>query len=153
MLRPGDPAPALRASDHRGHPVDVHAMCASGPVVVYFFPRDFTPGCTAQACAFRDAHPDFGTAGVEVVAISADDAETHRRFAERYALPFRLVSDPDRSIARAWDAMALWGLWPARVTYLVGRDGRIAASIRDELRMQRHVIEVRRALERLRSAG
>jgi peroxiredoxin Q/BCP len=157
MLQVGQSAPALRAHDHRGLPVDTDELRKRGPVVVYFYPRDFTPGCTREACMFRDAFSDLEGLGASIVGVSVDDDASHARFAAQYALPFALVSDPDHAIAKEFGAMRILGLLGARrITYVIDRDGIVRAALHHELSMSAHVDGVRRAiaeLTRLPAAG
>ncbi len=105
---------AMRLSDARGR-----------PAVVYFYPKDGTPGCTKEACAFRDAWKRFAAAGVSVFGVSSDSRESHQEFARDHHLPFPLVADEDESVARAWGVgSSLFGY--SRVSFLVGPDGHVA---------------------------
>jgi peroxiredoxin Q/BCP len=125
MLAVGDPAPPLVAVASNGAKVDLAAMRGKH-VAVYFYPKDDTPGCTKQACAFRDAWSKLQSAGIEIVGVSVDDDESHRAFAEKYSLPFPLVADPDKKITQAFGVPLLGPGFASRVTYLVGPDGKIA---------------------------
>ncbi len=131
--RVGDRAPALELPDERG---EIHRLAdrRGSWTVVYFYPEDDTPGCTTEACGFRDLHDDIGVGGTEVWGISPDDAASHARFRIKFGLPFTLLSDPDHAAADAWGAWReknsygrkYWGI--GRSTYLVGPDGTIAAA-------------------------
>ena len=130
--------------DHRGR-----------PLVVYFYPKDFTPGCTREACAFRDAREELvGLFGAEVVGVSRDSHETHARFAETHRLPFALVADPDGAITRAFDAQLFMGILPLskRVTYVVDAEGTIRGVFDHQRAAERHVDEVRECLASLAPA-
>ena len=105
ILKEGVPAPLISANDQDGKPVRLEEY-RGRKVVLYFYPKDDTPGCTKEACAFRDNLPKFNTVGVEVLGVSVDDERKHKKFAEKYNLPFRLVSDPDKSIVEAY---GVWG--------------------------------------------
>jgi len=128
MLAVGDPAPEFELPDQHGDPV---ALPTEGPVVVYFYPRADTPGCTTEACGFRDAWNGFESRGVEVFGISDDPVEDLAAFAERYELPFTLLSDADGSVARAYASYGERDVGDRTIestfrnTYVV-RDGRIA---------------------------
>jgi thioredoxin-dependent peroxiredoxin len=119
----GAPAPELRATAHDGRVIDLSARTA--PTVVYFYPRDETPGCTAAACAFRDTWDRFEAAGVLVVGVSADSLESHRKFAESHNLPFPLVADEDLAWAHAFGVDTTLGM-THRVSFLIDAGGRIA---------------------------
>jgi peroxiredoxin Q/BCP len=119
----GSPAPTFRAVAHDGTMVDL-AELRGRPVVVYFYPKDETPGCTREACAFRDAWEKLAKRNVALIGVSGDDAASHRAFAERHKLPFWLVSDADGRIASAFGVPRVFGL-TARHTIVIGRDGRV----------------------------
>ncbi len=128
ILQEGIPAPAIAAKDQDGKIVTLEEY-RGRKVVLYFYPKDDTPGCTKEACAFRDNFPKFNSAGVEVLGVSIDDEGKHKKFSEKYQLPFRLVSDPDKRIVEAY---GVWGLkkfmgreymGTARVTYLINEEG------------------------------
>jgi len=126
-LRAGDPAPDFALPDQHGRVrslVDYRGRW----LVLYFYPRDNTPGCTAEACGFRDQHDELSVLGAEVVGVSTDDTGRHRRFAERHALGFSLLADTDGAVARRYGA--LWRLGPLRVarrhSFLIDPEGRIA---------------------------
>ncbi|ACF44346.1 thioredoxin-dependent thiol peroxidase [Pelodictyon phaeoclathratiforme] len=128
ILQEGIPAPAIAAKDQDGKLVTLEEY-RGRKVVLYFYPKDDTPGCTKEACAFRDNFPKFNSAGVEVLGVSIDDEGKHKKFSEKYQLPFRLVSDPDKRIVEAY---GVWGLkkfmgreymGTARVTYLINEEG------------------------------
>ncbi len=120
----GDPAPSLRALDHRGKDIDLAAL-RGAPVLVYFYPKDGTPGCTREACAFRDVWDRYTAAGVVVLGVSSDDAEAHRAFAEEHKLPFALISDPDLTWARAFGVDSTLSIIH-RTSFLLDREGKVA---------------------------
>jgi peroxiredoxin Q/BCP len=121
LIRDGTPAPAFSARDQTGA-VRTLAEFSGRPLVLFFYPRDGTPGCTKEACAFRDAWKRYEEAGVGVVGISTDDVATHARFAAEHRLPFPLLADEDGAVARAYGVDLTLGL-AQRVTVLVGPDG------------------------------
>lgn len=150
MLSPRERAPDFVRPDHLGRTIDTAALRAAGPLVVYFYPRDFTGGCTREACLFRDAFDELAGLGASIVGLSVDDDDSHRRFAERYRLPFSLVSDPDRALARQYGIVRAGGLLGAwRVTFVIDRDGTIRETLHSELSMSAHVKGVRDALAAL----
>ncbi|MHB1598256.1 MAG: thioredoxin-dependent thiol peroxidase [Acidimicrobiales bacterium] len=126
----GDEAPGFSLPDHDGATVSL-AGFAGRRVVLYFYPADDTPGCTKESCQFNDRLADFAGAGVEVLGISPDDAESHRRFRERYDLGVRLLTDTDHAVMErygAWGEKTLYGrtsVGVIRSTFLVGPDGRV----------------------------
>ncbi len=124
LLAEGSPAPALATTDHRGEMVDLTQL--GGTItVVYFYPRDDTPGCTAEACAFRDAWTRFQDAGVKIIGVSVDSNESHAEFATKHELPFGLIADEDRRWAKAFGVGMMMGM-TKRVSFLIGPDGTIA---------------------------
>jgi thioredoxin-dependent peroxiredoxin len=151
MLAPGTQAPDFQRRDQRGDELSLEAIRARGPVVLYFYPRDFTPICTKEACSFRDAFEELDTSGVTILGVSPDDEATHRRFADSHRLPFSLLTDSDGSLARAYGVRGFLGLFVQRVTYVIDREGTIRGAFRDELRAGRHLAEVRKCLETINS--
>lgn len=148
MLKVGDRAPSFRAPDQDGKEIALEDLLANGPVVLYFYPRDFTPVCTKEACLFRDAHGELADRGAQVIGVSADTEQTHREFAGKHDLKFPLLSDPNRKLAKDYRAVHPFGLGTQRVTYVIGQDGHIRGAFHHELRAQKHVDEV---LELLRA--
>jgi peroxiredoxin Q/BCP len=129
-LEPGDPAPEFALADETG--VIVHSAEFRGRrVVVYFYPKDDTPGCTKEACQFTEHYDGFEKAGVEVIGISPDQGEAHRRFREKYGLRVKLLSDPSHGVMEvygAWGEKILYGrksVGVIRTTVLIGADGRV----------------------------
>jgi thioredoxin-dependent peroxiredoxin len=121
LLGAGAEVPDLKAPDHRGAAVALRDGKSS---LVFFYPKDNTPGCTREACAFRDVWQKFETAGVRVIGVSADSAESHRGFAEKHGLPFSLIADQERQWARGFGVGKFFGM-TQRVSFLVGPDGRV----------------------------
>ncbi|MGD1983522.1 MAG: peroxiredoxin [Chromatiaceae bacterium] len=138
MLQPGDKAPDFTLPDQDGRPVSLSEAVAEGPVVVYFYPADFTPGCTKEACAIRDMHPDIATSGVRVLGISPQDPASHARFRDRYGLPFTLLADPEKRAVRAFGVDGPFGLGVRRATFLVNADRVIESSVVADLRIGLH---------------
>jgi peroxiredoxin Q/BCP len=130
MLEAGAQAPDFELVDHRGQRIRLRDLRGKR-VVLYFYPRDGTPGCTREACSFRDVYAKLQKAGVVVLGVSPDPPESHARFRQRHRLPFPLLSDPEGKVAQAYGAWAQktlygrkrWGV--ARTTFLVGPDGRV----------------------------
>jgi peroxiredoxin Q/BCP len=123
-LAVGAEVPALTRDDHQGQAVDLRALQGS-PVLVYFYPRDGTPGCTKEACAIRDTWNRFEAAGLVVLGVSSDSAESHRKFAEEHGLPFSLIADQDHAWAEAFGVDLTMGM-TSRVSFLIGRDATVA---------------------------
>lgn len=124
LLPVGASAPDLTALDATGHAVRLSEM-RGRPAVVYFYPKDETPGCTKEACAFRDAWKRYEAAGISVIGVSRDSDESHKEFRVNHALPFPLAADPDGNVQRAYGVgNGIFGL-TSRVSFLVGADGTI----------------------------
>ena len=151
MLKVGEPAPDFTLEDDEGGSVTLASLRAEGPFVLYFYPADFTPVCTRQACMFRDMHPELVSAGVRVFGVSPQDAETHGRFREAHQLPFPLLVDHDLRVAEAFGALLPMGLGIRRASFLVDTDGRIADAVGADLRVGRHEAFARRVIERVRA--
>ena len=130
MLEAGDKAPPFTLTDAGGHQVSLKDF-AGRNVVLYFYPRDDTPGCTKEACGFRDAWSELQELGVTVLGVSADDAGSHTKFAAKYRLPFTLLSDPDRKVMTAYGAYGPKTMYGKKVvgvirsTVWIGPDGRV----------------------------
>jgi peroxiredoxin Q/BCP len=130
MLEPGTKAPAFTLTEATGKKVSLQDF-AGRDVILYFYPRDDTPGCTKEACGFRDAWDELRELGVVVLGVSADDADSHQRFAAKYRLPFPLLSDPDRSVMTAYGAYGEKTMYGRKVvgvirsTVWIGPDGRV----------------------------
>lgn len=143
MIREGQPAPDFRGRTAEGREISLADFRGRGPLVLYFYPKDNTPGCTKEACGFRDHRSDVVAAGGEIVGVSMDDAESHRRFAAQHRLDFPLLSDPDGAIAGAYGVARLGGwipfLPPRRVTFVIDREGIVRKVIASELSMDAHV--------------
>ena len=123
LLPVGASAPDFGATTKAGEPTRLSAMHGS-PVVVYFYPKDETPGCTKEACAFRDAWGKYQAQHVAIVGVSRDTEESHRKFVKAHDLPFPLAADEDGSIARSYGVKSSFGV-SSRVTFLVGADGKV----------------------------
>jgi thioredoxin-dependent peroxiredoxin len=130
LLQAGQKAPGFTAKDQDGKDVSL-ADYLGKKVILYFYPKDDTPGCTKEACAFRDNLPNFIKTGIEVLGVSVDSEKSHKKFADKFQLPFRLVSDEDKSIVESY---GVWGkkkfmgreyMGTNRVTYLIDEKGSI----------------------------
>jgi peroxiredoxin Q/BCP len=138
-LQVGDKIPQFSAKVSNGDDFDSSSIVGKKPVVFYFYPKDNTPGCTAQACSFRDQFEDFKDLGAEVIGISSDSVESHVKFAKQYKLPFLLLSDNDKKIRNLFGVKpSLFGLIPGRVTYVADKTG-IIRLIFDSLVATNHI--------------
>lgn len=144
----GDLAPEFTLPDQTGTPRSLSAIRAGRPAVVYFYPKNNTPVCTAEACAFRDEFDDFRTLDAAVIGISADTPESHAAFAKRFNLPFTLLSDARGQASALFGVPKTLGLFAGRVTYVIDAGGTIRRVINSQLQAAKHV---REALESLRS--
>jgi peroxiredoxin Q/BCP len=140
-IKVGDRAPDFTAVAQDGREVSLADYLGKKAVVVYFYPKDNTSVCTAQACSFRDAYEDFVKAGAEVIGVSSDDTESHRGFAEKQHLPFVLVSDEKKSLRKAFGVPSTLGLIPGRVTYVIDREGIVRHIFNSQLNASRHISE------------
>lgn len=138
-LQIGDLIPNFSAKDGDGNDFESGSIIGKKPVVFYFYPKDNTLGCTAQACSFRDQYEDFKDLGAEVIGISSDSVQSHEKFAMRYKLPFLLLSDNDQKLRKLFGVKTnLFGLLPGRVTYVADNNG-IVQLIFDSLSATSHI--------------
>jgi len=142
---PGDPAPDFSLPDAEGNEVRLSDLKGRA-VVLYFYPRDDTPGCTKESCAFRDAYEDLQEAGAEVIGVSADPPESHAKFAARHRLPFRLLSDAEGRARKAYGVPTTFGLLPGRVTFVIDREGTVRHVFNSQFNPTRHVEEAKAVL-------
>lgn len=147
MLGVGDRAPDFELKDQFGSLVTLEGSLSAGDLVLYFYPADFTPGCTAEACAFRDSFEDLSQIRVQVVGVSPQDTESHRRFAEAYALPFPLLADPDRMVIQAYGVEGPFGIGVRRVTFLIDRTKTIRNRVVADLFLGKHRDLIAKVLE------
>ncbi len=154
-LSAGDKAPAFTLQDAAGNKVKLSDFKGKF-VVLYFYPKDNTPGCTTEACDFRDEHSALQKAGAVVLGVSPDSAASHQKFAAKYELPFPLLVDADHAVAEkfgAWGEKTLYGrkfMGIIRQTYLIGPDGKIARAW-PKVKVAGHVAEVKAAIEAARA--
>ena len=143
----GDPAPEFELSDQNGQ---LHSLedYRDQWVVLYFYPKDETPGCTAEACAFRDNYEDFVDAGAVVIGVSQDSEKSHKAFAENHRLPFLLISDQDKALRKAYGVPNNLGFIPGRVTYVIDREGKIQHVFNSQINAKKHVTEALEVLKR-----
>jgi len=147
MLAKGAKAPDFELADQDGRKHTLKALLADGPLILYFYPADFTPGCTKEACSFRDLHQELMKAKLRVVGVSPQDVASHRRFADEHSLNFPLLADPDKVAVKAYDVDGPLGFGVRRGTYLIGRDGRIEDAVLADLRIGAHEAFVRNAIK------
>jgi thioredoxin-dependent peroxiredoxin len=132
-------APDFTLPSQSGEQVRLYDRLGERVVVLYFYPKDNTPGCTAEACAFRDSYEVFTEAGAEVIGISSDSADKHSAFADKHNLPFTLLSDEGGKVRKLFGVPRAFGLIPGRVTYVIDRDGTIKLTFNSMNNISKHV--------------
>ncbi|MFN3909448.1 MAG: peroxiredoxin [Flavobacterium sp.] len=138
-LKVGDKVPEFTAKDQHGNLFNSGDVIGKKGVVLYFYPKDDTPGCTAQACSFRDQYEDFLLLNAEVIGVSGDNEKSHQKFAQKYRLPFTLLSDSNKELRKLFGVPTnLLGLLPGRVTYVIDQNG-IIRMIFDHMMAQKHL--------------
>jgi peroxiredoxin Q/BCP len=147
----GDTAPDFSLVDQNGANVSLKDF-AGKSVVLYFYPKDDTPGCTAESCAFRDQYEVFKSAGAEVIGVSADTPDSHKRFAAKYQLPFTLLSDKGDKVRKLYGATAALGLFPGRVTYVIDKQGTVKYVFDSMFNFKGHVEEALKTLQQMQAA-
>ncbi len=148
-LKVGDRAPDFSLLDEHGRPVSLRDYVGKNIVVLYFYPKDFTPGCTTEACSFRDNYKPYREKGAVVIGVSLDSVESHKKFSEKYNLPFLILSDDKKEAAKAYGVLGVGGFLAKRVTFIIGKDGTIAR-IFPKVDVKKHSEEVLKALDELR---
>ena len=153
MNAPGTPAPDFELPTDAGQPLRLSSL-RGGPVVLYFYPKDDTSGCTTQACALRDDFPDFQRAGVTILGVSPDDVRSHQKFKAKYSLPFTLLAYTEHAVAEqygVWKEKSMYGrtYWGVeRTTYLIDAQGRVAV-VFERVKPATHAQDVQAALATL----
>jgi peroxiredoxin Q/BCP len=153
-LAVGDRAPDFTLPSTGGNSVTLSSLLAKGPVVVFFYPKDDTPGCTAEACRFRDTHEDFAHAGATVVGISSDSVQSHEQFAQKHRLPMTLLSDQGGKVRAQFGVKDKLGFIKGRVTFVIDRTGTIRYVLDSQFRVDAHSREALSVVQELgRSAA
>ena len=153
MLNVGETAPEFELLDDSDRKVRLSELLQEGPLILYFYPSDFTPVCTREACMFRDVYEELAARGVRVIGVSSQGRKLHARFRERHKLPFPLLVDREKKVARAYGALGYLGLAVRRVSYWIGTDGRIKDVAKADFRLGPHEAFVRRVLESVSPTG
>jgi peroxiredoxin Q/BCP len=146
MLKPGVEAPDFTLPDQDGRQRRLVDLIEGNPLILYFYPADFTPGCTREACDLRDLHTRILAAGLRVVGISPQSPESHRRFHAEHALPFTLLSDEDKVAIKAYGVDGPLGIGVRRATFLIDARRHIADAVLADLMIARHQAFVERAI-------
>ena len=138
MLAAGNRAPDFTAFDQNEVPVSLEDLLRNGPLILYFYPADFTAACTKEACSLRDLHAQLLAARVSVAGVSPQDAKSHAAFAAKHSLPFTLLCDPDKVLARAYDVVGPLGFGVRRASFLIDASGMIVDAVLADIRIGRH---------------
>ena len=149
-IQVGDKAPDFTLPAQSGAPVRLQYRLGERAVVLYFYPKDDTRGCTTEACAFRDSYEAFTDAGAEVIGVSSDSVDKHAAFAGKHKLPFTLLSDEDSQVRKRYGVPAVLGLLPGRVTYVIDRQGMVRHTFNSMTNINQHIgdaLEVVRQLQ------
>jgi len=153
MLKPDTDAPEFVLPDEDGSEVALSTLLQHGPLIVYFYPADFTPGCTKEACAFRDIHADMLSAGLRVIGISPQDGDSHKRFRAEHQLPFTLLSDEDKVAIKLYDVDGPFGIGVRRATFLIDEGGKILDAVQADVLINKHKEFIERAISLRAKAG
>jgi peroxiredoxin Q/BCP len=145
MLAAGNRAPNFTARDQTDRPVTLSDLLKTGPLILYFYPADFTPGCTREACSLRDVYSQLVAAKVTVAGVSPQSPQSHAAFAAKYALPFTLLCDPDKTMARDYEVVGPLGFGVRRASFLISPAGIIDDAMLADLRIGRHEAFFRKA--------
>ena len=148
-IKVGDTAPDFTLQSQAGESVTLSGFKGQKAVVLYFYPKDDTPGCTTESCSFRDSFQDFQDLGAEVIGISSDSPDSHQKFASKYRLPFTLVSDTGSNVRKAYGVPATLGLLPGRVTYVIDKNGKVCHMFNSQFNPKKHVDEALTVLKGL----
>lgn len=145
----GDTAPDFTLPSQDGKMVSLQDFIGKSALVVYFYPKDDSSGCTKEACSFRDSYEIFRDVGAEVIGISADSEEAHQQFAKRYHLQFVLLSDKDGAVRKRYGVSATFGFIPGRVTYVIDKQGIVRHIFSSQFTPEKHIEEALKTLQAL----
>jgi peroxiredoxin Q/BCP len=146
MLKAGERAPEFTLPDHAGTDRSLTELLSTGAIVLYFYPADFTPGCTRQACTLRDMHAEIERAGLRVVGISPQNPASHAKFREKHHLPYVLLSDEQKTVIKMYGLNGPLGIGVRRATYLIDGSRRVRDAVMADFRVGRHADFVRKAI-------
>jgi len=153
MLKAGSKAPEFVLQDDNGEDVSLTDLLADGPLILYFYPADFTPGCTREACSIRDIHTEIQSVGLRVAGISPQDVASHARFRDKHDLPFTLLCDPDKVAVRMYGVDGPFGVGIRRATFLINQDRTIEDAVMADILIGRHTEFIEQAVKLRESAG
>lgn len=146
MIKAQSRAPDFVLQDDQGQDTSLSELLQDGPLILYFYPADFTPGCTKEACAIRGIHEDLLAVGLQVVGVSPQSPESHARFREQHDLPFTLLSDPNKLVAKLYDLDGLFGIGIRRATFLIDQDQQILDAVLADFLVDRHAQFIAKAI-------
>jgi peroxiredoxin Q/BCP len=150
QLKIGDKVPEFSLQDQNGNTFNSSSVIGQEVTVMYFYPKDDTPGCTKEACSFRDNFEAFTSAGVRVIGISSDDVESHKKFEEKYNLPFTLLADVDNEVRNLFGVKGnVFGMIPGRVTFVISKEGNIVSVFESQVNAEKHIKESLEAIKKL----
>src|SRR5258708_2847724 len=150
-IQVGDKAPDFTLPSQAGEQVRLSDRLGERVVVLYFYPKDETPGCTREACAFRDSHEGFADAGAEVIGVSSDSVDRHAAFAGHHNLPFTLLSDEGGQVRKSYAVPSTLGILPGRVTYFIDRSGIVRHVFSSQANIGRHVNDALEVVKKLQA--
>ncbi len=141
-LKTGDKVPSFTLKDQHGNNFNMDSLIGKKALVIFFYPKDFTPGCIKEVCSFRDQYEDFTDLGAEVIGISGDGETSHDKFAKKYELPFTLLSDENKKVRNLFGVKSsLMGLLPGRVTYVIDKNGNVQLIFENQFGAEKHIEE------------
>lgn len=149
----GQKAPDFTLPSTTGAPVTLSSLLNRRPVVLFFYPKDDTPGCSVEACTFRDLYDAFVSAGAEVVGVSSDSVDSHERFARKHRLPMTLLGDVGGAVRALYGVPPTLGLLPGRATFVIDKTGTVRHVFVSQLRVRRHAREALEVVERLQASS
>ena len=153
MLESGSKAPEFVLENDQGGESSLTELLQDGPLILYFYPADFTPGCTKEACSIRDIHNDIQAVGLQVAGVSPQDADSHQRFRDEHKLPFTLLSDPEKVAIKMYDVDGPFGVGVRRATFLISQDRVIQEAMMADVRIGRHKEFIEKAVILRETAG
>jgi peroxiredoxin Q/BCP len=149
QVKVGDKAPDFTLLSQTGESVTLSDLIGKKNIVLYFYPKDESKGCTRQACAFRDKYEVFTDLGAEVIGISSDDVKSHESFADKYNLPFILLSDEKKKVRKLYGVKSTFGVIPGRITYIIDKKGIVRHIFSSQFKPKKHIEEAIAALKKI----
>jgi len=153
MLESGSKAPEFVLENDQGGESSLTDLLQDGPLILYFYPADFTPGCTKEACSIRDIHNDIQAVGLNVAGVSPQDTDSHQRFRDEHNLPFTLLSDPEKVAIKMYDVDGPFGVGVRRATFLISQDRVVQDAMMADVRIGRHKEFIEKAVILRETAG